>query len=457
MKRGMRSMRRLKFTGVLLLCLTAFCHLSQAQAMGPSNSASGHENYQPSKPEVSLSSEQVAGKAQEASVEAEAEQKKAAALDPAVISCIEKNKNAKLACATLSAVTGLGATEGALLESILMSQLPALITSMSGKSGAEQCRLQSDMNKLVTTISVLKTGACVLMTNSCNSKCGADEKTAEEAYKNQAALANAAKGQPTYEELRAEAVRLEKIRTAIATERRGCGAYKTNIAMMVVQAGLGVRNMLASNQCSDDLSETALMTPPPLSLTASNVDCSNPSFAATNMACICRSTPSDPMCAQFNAGAGNGAGGAGVVGGSVTTPGLSTEEATDGQVVDPAPEFKGTTGSNTAGSGGGGGGLGAGGGGGLLGGGEGEGGGGSGLDKNVITGTSGSGGGGVAGLTAGSGGGGARGGGSGGGSGGGGSFDFKKYLPKSLFKNRGLAGMTVPSTDGVTGPMGPSL
>ncbi|RYZ68813.1 MAG: hypothetical protein EOP05_15800, partial [Proteobacteria bacterium] len=232
------------------------------------------------------------------------------------LTCINKADDARMACSTLSSLTGLGNTEGAMLEAIIMNQLPNLIGQLasSGKSAAQQCKIQADINKLVTTVSVLKSGACLMLMNSCRSTCGtALSKAKENINLSQAREAT----DPTAHK---ETLKQQKIVDEVRGPNDKCGGYKTNMAMMLAQAGLGLVNTMKSNQCADDLSETALMTPPPLSLTASNVDCSNPSFAATNMACICRSTPSDPMCAQFNAGPGNGAGGAGVVGGSVTTP-----------------------------------------------------------------------------------------------------------------------------------------
>jgi hypothetical protein len=37
-------------------------------------------------------------------------------------------------------------------------------------------------------------------------------------------------------------------------------------------------------------------------------------------------------------------------------------------------------------------------------------------------------------------------------------FNLKNFLPnRSDYKNRGIAGMSIPSADGITGPMGPSL
>ena len=84
----------------------------------------------------------------------------------------------------------------------------------------------------------------------------------------------------------------------------------------------------------------------------------------------------------------------------------------------------------------------------------------SGIDKNVITGqTSGGGASGSGmGIAATSGGGGGnKGSGGGGGTGGGAAFDPRLFMPKDKYANRGLAGMTVQSVDGLTGPMGPSI
>lgn len=375
-----------------------------------------------------VSATQAAEAATGAAQTAEAEAEEASA-NPKIKACASNAKNAKLTCSTLSAVTGLGGTEAAMLGMLINSQLPALITQLAsqGKSAAEQCKIQADVNKVVTAITTLKAGACTAMMLSCKSSC--------------AAVANGT-------DMDASAVKDAKLRLA------ACSKYTINIGLMAAQAGLGIINTLKGGQCSDALTASATATP--ISLTGSNVDCSNAAYASTNMVCICRNTPSDPMCAGLNGGPNYG-GGAGGVAGSAVTPGLNKGEGEDGTEVGAAPKFEGTNGSNGMNASGGGGGLpGGSGGGGGLGGADGEGGAGAGFDKNVITGTAG-GGGGMPGLSAVGGGGGGKGGGSGGGAGGGSGFDFKKYLPKGLFKNRGLAGMTVPSTDGITGPMGPSL
>ncbi len=36
-------------------------------------------------------------------------------------------------------------------------------------------------------------------------------------------------------------------------------------------------------------------------------------------------------------------------------------------------------------------------------------------------------------------------------------FNLKKFLPGSKYKTRGIAGMSVKSVDGITGPTGPSI
>lgn len=346
--------------------------------------------------------------------------------------CYSAAKTAKLACSTLSALTGMGPTESALVGAALNSQLPALITQLAGanKSAAEQCRLQADINKIVTLVSAAKAGACAMLMGKCKSTCSSEVEAV-------------APTDPSYGGIKADG----------NAKRNTCGQYSVNMGMMLAQAGLGLINTLKANQCSDALTSA---TATPISLVESNVDCSNSAYASTNMVCICRNTPTDPMCAGLsnNGGYNNGAGGIGS--GSVTTPTGSSDDLGEGNVAAEPPGFKGESGSNGMSAGGGGGGLPGGGGAGALPGSEGEGAAGSGLDKNVITGTSG-GGGGISPLTAGGGGGGGSKGGGSGGGGGGSDFDLKKYLPKSLFKGRGLAGMTVPSTDGVTGPMGPSL
>ncbi|RYZ78011.1 MAG: hypothetical protein EOP06_29850, partial [Proteobacteria bacterium] len=330
MKREMRLMRRLKFLS-LLLCIVHVLASTPAHArpgtgpdpdaprgnvVGPDGTELPTQYVKSDGEPVSLDTDTMTGEALQRSrdragdVQAANEKAKA---DSQTHTCFDKVNDARLACSTLSALTGLGNTEGAMLEAIIMNQLPNLIGQLasSGKSAAQQCKIQADINKLVTTVSVLKSGACMMMMNSCRSTCKSVAETMQANYV-QAKAATPA--------LEREVIRWKQAQVDVAAQANKCNSYKTNMVMMLAQSGLGLINTMKSNQCADDLSEVALMTPPPLSLTASNVDCSNPSFAATNMACICRSTPSDPMCAQFNAGPGNGAGGAGVVGGSVTTP-----------------------------------------------------------------------------------------------------------------------------------------
>lgn len=359
--------------------------------------------------------------------------------------CRESRKTAGDACGNPLSTAGMSKSSAMTMgeKMMLLGQLGQMAASATGNS--KICTIAAGLSSAAQVVSMIKGQACSGTQSSCEDECDEVYSLAGDFGTNPANSAN-------------EKTEAQKIRTEAAGFRRQCRGMAVQAGQAMLQAQMLASSLGQAAQCAKDTaSNDPYGTPPPLSLGTGSTDCSNASFAATSLACICRSTPSDPMCGQLQGGAGSGGGAGGVAGGSMTTPGTSTDDATDGQVVDPAPKFEGKSGSNVAGSGGGGGGLGSGGGGGALGGGEGDGGGGSGLDKNVITGTSG-GGGGVAGLSAGSsGGGGASRGGSAGAGAGGSGFDFKKYLPKSLFKNRGLAGMTVPSTDGITGPMGPSI
>ncbi|RZI59870.1 MAG: hypothetical protein EOP14_03485 [Pseudomonas sp.] len=373
--------------------------------------------------------------------------------------CTEARTKAGRACNDPLSTDGMskaGATTMA-EKMMLIGQLGQLAASATGNS--KICTLAAGLSGAAQVVSMIKGQACSGTQSNCSNSCDQSYDAAVTFDRTTQRQITSTSDQLIIKQLQGYQDRAEVVRRDSLKYRSSCNGMAVQAGQAMLQAVMLSQSLQQAAQCAKDTStaSNAYATPSPLNLGASATDCSNASFAATSMACICKSTPSDPMCGQFNGGVPGAGGGGGVVGGSVTTPGMSAEEATDGQVVDPAPKFEGKGGSHTAGSGGGGGGLGSGGGGGALGGGDGEGGGGSGLDKNVITGTSGSGGG-VAGLSAGSGGGGgggSRGAGSGGGAGSG--FDFKKYLPKSLFKNRGLAGMTVPSTDGITGPMGPSI
>jgi hypothetical protein len=191
--------------------------------------------------------------------------------------------------------------------------------------------------------------------------------------------------------------------------------------------------------------------------------CADPAFAAITLACFCteatspRYNPRDPICNK-------GGGSAALV--------LPTEAGRGGVPIIPEPDEKlgGEIASSIRGqpskgnsdglSGGGGGGIGGGGSAGPLGQDHAPANADKGVDKNVITGQSG-----------GQPGGGFGGGSSGGpglapGGGGGGSrfasfaerFNLSKFIPtKKDFQNRGIAGMSVPSVDGMTGPNGPSI
>ena len=375
--------------------------------------------------------------------------------------CQAEYKTAKGACTDANSTAGMnGSDKQQLMMGLAMvAQVGAQIAAAKGSAMA--CTLGAGLATTLQGLSMLKGGTCGKTRKACSNDCSTLQDDLRQTFRWADQQIVQSPPPPNVAEL-------QSIRSAADTasyDVRGylnrCDGYAANetsmAAQMAMLAGNAAQMAQCGNQTSDSPSSLAGMTPPnPSALASAAGDCSDPSFAATSIVCLCKSNPSDPMCANGTAGAGAATSG-GLATGGVSTPGIGDPSNGDGTAVDTTPVgSKPQTGlAGGGGNGAGGGGPGGGGGGGLNPEG-GDGTGASGINKDVITGQSGAGSGGLS--AAGGGGGGGSMGRAGGGSGGGGSgFNLSKYLPKNMFKNRGLAGMTVPAQDGVTGPLGPSI
>jgi hypothetical protein len=355
---------------------------------------------------------------------------------------------------------------------MMMNQMVGLAAQIAsaGKNMAQQCRLQADLSTAMTAINGIKGTACGVMISQCKKRCGMSSEqfmAAAEALDFDAAVA-ANLGTPAGI---AESNRLmaaaKKCQTASGQAKRvagQCSAYSGQVMAMMMgamQHGLGI---VQNKQCAAEASAFANQPMPTFSPIAlpNPTDCSDPNNQS--LACFCsrESNKKSPMCAGFNPGAvaGGGASTSGPgngIGSSTATPFLGTgdDAGTDGNTVDPfATKQNASNGGDGYSAGGGsppGGSLGS------LGGDDG-GGGGFGDPRSAITGTSGGQGNGLGGSGGGGGGGLARNNGTAGGMGGFmDKFNLKKFLPGSKYKTRGIAGMSVKSVDGITGPMGPSI
>lgn len=332
----------------------------------------------------------------------------------ALATCNENFETAKSACTDPKSTAGMSSQNAATTLS-QMSTVTTLIASASGtKAAAQACLISNGLSAALQTINALKGDACSNSRSKCMNAC----------------------------------------RSANAKHFKSCDSYSTQVSNSLAQAISIAQSLAQAYSCYSALSQTTQATATPVELTSSTADCSNSSYAATNLVCICQNEPTNALCGSTKSASTASLGSTTT---SATTPSLSTA-TNDGTEVDTTPiGAVGTSGSNTASGASGSSGLsGSSGSSGLMGSTDGSSGT-SEIEKNVITGTSGSGSA-QTGLTAS----GAVG---GNGKAGGGSsiagspsdFDLKKYLPKTARANRGLAGMTIPSTDGVTGPMGPSL
>jgi hypothetical protein len=374
----------------------------------------------------------------------------AATADYNTAACTDATKTNQDACGNPDSTAGMNGGEKAqMIQGLgMIANIGAQAAAASGS--AKACLLASTLNGAMQAMSLVKANACQKTIDKCSDLCTKAAKSETEAAKaaSDASDPGAANAHNT------AAKKDEDVRTACQRN----DSKVRDMQFQMVMLGMSAMNALKCKDASSDKTQpTSPYTPlTPIPQLATTVgDCSDPSFAATSQFCMCQANPSGPGCGSDGTGLPPGSVG-GLATGGVGTPSITTGSADDGQIVDTSKvEAHPEGGKQAGGSGGGaGGGLGGGPPGGLNPEG-GDGTGASGIDKNVITGASAAGGG----LSAVGGGGGGSGGSRGGGSSGGGgsNFNLSKFLPKNMFQNRGLAGMTVPAQDGVTGPMGPSI
>lgn len=374
------------------------------------------------------------------------------------MSCLSLKETATSACLT-PGTSGMDPGEAAMFT-VMMNQMVTLGTQIAsaGKNMAQQCRLQADMSKLMATLNGAKATACGVTVSKCKAACEHETEQYESAaakFASNTATAGAA-----------EQYRIAARKTRIAG--RTCSSYSSQVYAMGMGAMQHGANIVQNQQCAKEMEALANMPVPTFSPIAmpKPTDCTDPNNQSFACFCSREANKSSPMCAGFKDG--NLAGGGGAtpsgpgngIGSTVTTPFLGTDADGDGVPDDPTAlqqKQNPSNGGNEFNPGGGS----PPGGGGLAGFGGDDGGmGAPGDPKSVITGTSGgSGSGGFGGGFGGGAGGLARnGGGFGGGAGGFmDKFNLKRFLPGSKYKARGIAGMSVKSVDGITGPMGPSI
>ncbi len=366
-------------------------------------------------------------------------------------SCEAEAKTAKLACL----FPGTSGMDGgsSMMYTMMMNQLVSTAAQIAsiGKNMSAQCKLQGDVAKVMGTINGVKGATCMKMINSCGESCTEEVK----AHRQKATDLTSKNQYGQFTGLISEEKKQAGKKSRLVSE---CKAYSPQVAGMMMAAMQNLGNFAQAKQCQNEMA--AFTAPPPLATLppiAAIGDCSDP--ANQSLACFCTrpANAASAMCAGF--GAGGGAGGTTTTpnGSTIASPvGGSIAEASDGNTADPfaIPKKDGAGDGKGMGDGG----SGAPGGSGLSSlGSEGGGAGGGGDPRSAITGTSGGNGSGL--------------GSAGGGGGGGGlarnsggakdgffdKFNLKKFLPGSKYKTRGIAGMSVKSVDGITGPMGPSL
>lgn len=365
--------------------------------------------------------------------------------------CKSDEGTAKMACLTPGA-DGMDAGTAAMYSMMVNTQLPTLAAALlsAGKNMSQQCKIQADIAKLQSMVNGVKGAACVTTVKSCSTSCEKEITRAQEAYTRYSSN--------TYTQERATAEKKKLV--AAKGHLAKCGGYASQVTGMMFGAMQGVANMAVNKQCQSDLAALAVPTPtiPAIALPTIG-DCTDPNNQSITCYCEKAANKASPMCAGFSPPTIIGGGGAVPGGGSVAspyTPAIADVGNGEGNTADP---FAGNKSRGGGGNGPGDGGSGAPGGGGLSSlSSEGGGSGGGGDTKSAITGTSG----GNGGLGSAGGGGGGSGGlaRNNGGAGGGGMFDkfnLKKFLPGSKYKTRGIAGMSVKSVDGITGPTGPSI
>ncbi len=348
---------------------------------------------------------------------------------PAQTRCESEHETAQLACNTLGAA-GMSPQEGMMFE-MMMNQ--AIMTAMQmqnmGQNMSAQCQNQADLSKLMGLLNAAKAAACLTAVQACKSTCEEEIPTLQ--------------GDPKKKAQRA----LDK-----------CKRYTFNSVMNMNSALQHGANMMQNQNCANAAAATST-SPTPFSFPTPS-DCSDPNNQSLTCFCARPENADKQMCGGGNPGV--------VPGGSVQAPpggqpGGTVPYSPEQDPLNPGgfnPNLGdgkpgGPGGGETQGSGGGG----APGGGGLSSlGGEGGGGPAGGREgTSAITGVSGGNPGGGAGGFAGGGGGRGAGSGSADREGFLSKLNLKRFLPGDKYKNRGLAGMSVPAKDGVTGPMGPSL
>lgn len=382
--------------------------------------------------------------------------------NPRADDCESSQKTAYYACNTLG-TQGMDGSTG-MMADMLLNQIINIGVQMkvAGENASRQCKIQADVAKWMGSLNAIKGATCAKTMSSCQETCG---KAAEYEDKQEKANSNnssiASKHAANEREYRKQV--------------NICKSYTMNFIGMMTQSVQNLGNYAVNSQCAKELAATS--TPPPPSYTPPNLtlpttgDCSDPNNQS--LGCYCQKAE-NKNAAFCKGGTANPIGGGNTVGTTAAPGGAGTGANPYGvDLGDPA----GTSDFDPSGlaakqnaSGGGagmsdGGGSAPGGGLSSLGSSGGDGGGGGAGDpRSAITGVSGGQGGGLGGGGGGSGGGGglARNNGKGGagdGSGGGffDKFNLKKFLPGSKYKSRGIAGMSVKSVDGITGPMGPSI
>lgn len=363
--------------------------------------------------------------------------------------CESVSSTAKAAC-LMPGTGGMSAGEAA-MYTMMMNQLVSSAATIAsiGKNMSEQCKVQADVAKIMTGINGVKGAACATLISKCESTCTTEASN----RKNEA---NTARTNNNY----AMATTKDKEAAAATKSASTCAGYSGQVMGMMMSAMQSMGNFATSKQCQADAAALAAAVPTYSPIAMPTIgDCTDPNNQSLTCYCTKEANKSSVMCAGFTSG--------GVAGTSTTTTPNGTSVATpysssvadltdSGNTADP---FAGQNKKNSGGpSGQGDGGSGAPGGGGLSSlASEGGGSGGTGDGRSAITGTSG--GNGTLGSAGGGGGGGlAR---NNGTAGSGGSlmdkFNLKNFLPGSKYKTRGIAGMSVKSVDGITGPTGPSL
>lgn len=350
--------------------------------------------------------------------------------------CVAAEQEAYEACQTQSMSAGM-TPEGQMQGQQLMAQQQMLNQNVGqiGSQQSNQCGGQADLTKVLGLLSGLKGAACLWAVTSCKSACGGNGKVPPGNGPNPPP---AAPPNPVLQT------------TKMETKSAQCGGLATNAAMALAQAAAMFAASMTNSQCAKEASTNGLAAAAqPIQ------DCSNPDYARTNVLCICQADPKSSMCQkgeQFPIGLSTSGGPTGPSSPGALTDGLPSDGTPIGLA---GGQAKTATGSATT-EGGGGGGGGLGGSKGLQGisGGNGDDNARSGLPTAVIQGTSGGGGGGAAG---------------GGIGGGGGSpgpgrsakaakdddkLNLKNLLPRA---GRNVAGMSISSQHGITGPLGPSV